>query len=199
MHHKLEKYLYKKYPVLFEEHSLPMIKTSMCWGISCENGWLMLLDNLCYQITNHIEQQHQLIIYVKEQEKKYFDMGNPIDVRPNNVKEKVQQVKFKQVKEKFGMLRVYFSGGDETIKNMVNFAENLSKYICEECGKFDATVGKTTKGWLRTVCYDCNSVSKKNNNSWKLFKQNKELSNILKRSMESKKKNLSYGVLEKKS
>ena len=38
---------------------------------------------------------------------------------------------------------------------MVSFAEKLSESICEECGKFDYSIGRTTKGWLRNVCREC--------------------------------------------
>jgi len=44
-------------------------------------------------------------------------------------------VKIAQVKEKFGTLRFYYDGGDDTIRGMVEFAEYLSSKTCQETGK----------------------------------------------------------------
>lgn len=43
-------------------------------------------------------------------------------------------VKIAQVKEKFGTLRFYYDGGDDTIRGMVEFAEYLSSKTCQETG-----------------------------------------------------------------
>ena len=57
-----------------------------------------------------------------------------------------------QVKEKFGGLRFYYSGGDEYIDGLVAMAEAMSCVTCERCGE----VGKQNqKGWIETLCYDC--------------------------------------------
>jgi len=39
-----------------------------------------------------------------------------------------------QVKEKFGGLRFYFSGGDESFHDFVHAVEHISHYVCEQCG-----------------------------------------------------------------
>jgi hypothetical protein len=48
------------------------------------------------------------------------------------------EVVVEQVKEKFGGLRVYYRGGDDTIIGMVRLAEHLSFNTCEQCG--DSTI-----------------------------------------------------------
>ena len=54
-----------------------------------------------------------------------------------------------QIKEKFGTLRFYYDGGDETISGMVTMAEAISSVTCEVCG----SPGKLRQGgWLRTLC-----------------------------------------------
>jgi hypothetical protein len=61
-----------------------------------------------------------------------------------------------QVKEKFGVLRFYFSNGDDDAAGMVQFAEWLSGVTCEACGNTDTdTIGSTTKGWIKTCCKKC--------------------------------------------
>lgn len=55
-----------------------------------------------------------------------------------------------QTKEKFGELRVYHSAGDERSREIIDTAEWLSSWICEDCG----APGRLRKrrGWYRTVC-----------------------------------------------
>lgn len=54
-----------------------------------------------------------------------------------------------QVKEKFGTLRFYYSGGDEYVRELVDVVELASERKCEVCGKY-ATL--RSGGWLRTLC-----------------------------------------------
>ena len=54
-----------------------------------------------------------------------------------------------QVKEKFGTLRFYYSGGDDYISQLVDSAETQSGKMCEVCGKEGKLRGG---GWLKTLC-----------------------------------------------
>lgn len=58
--------------------------------------------------------------------------------------------KTSQTKEKFGELRVYHNAGDEVSREIVDTAEWLSSWICEDCGAPGHT--RTKRGWYRTVC-----------------------------------------------
>jgi len=62
------------------------------------------------------------------------------------------QVTLDQVKEKFGTLRFYYTGGDEYISGMVAMAESMSGVICESCGNPGEQKGG---GWVRTICEPC--------------------------------------------
>ncbi len=65
------------------------------------------------------------------------------------IPDEVDPVQIDQIKEKFGSLRYYYTGGDEYIAGMVDLVEELSTRICERCGK----PGKIrTGGWLKTLC-----------------------------------------------
>jgi hypothetical protein len=59
------------------------------------------------------------------------------------------QVTLDQVKEKFGTLRFYYSGGDDTISGMVRMAESMSAVTCETCGNPGTRTGG---GWIKTAC-----------------------------------------------
>ena len=54
-----------------------------------------------------------------------------------------------QVKEKFGTLRFYYTGGDDEISGMVRMAESMSGVVCEECG---APGKRRGGGWIYTAC-----------------------------------------------
>lgn len=179
MESTIENYLYKKYPKIFENHSKPMSETCMCWGCCHEKGWLKLLDKLCADITYYIKNQHNSVdYYLKSEQEKLNEDPNYKVKFPEWAKEKIPFVRFDQVKEKFGMLRIYYTGGDLKTSAMISFAESLSEHICETCGKFDITVGKTTEGWIHSICKSCNNEMDK---SWKLLSSNKELESLLDR------------------
>lgn len=58
-----------------------------------------------------------------------------------------------QVKEKWGMLTIYYYGGTEEIDTFVDDACKKSTTICENCGKLGEI--KCKGGWYFTVCDDC--------------------------------------------
>lgn len=117
---ELDDKLVQKYPKIFADRHGSPQSTAMCWGFECDDGWYWLIDNMC----NHIQ--------------KYIDLN------------KVPQVIATQVKQKFGTLRFYYTGGDEKIHGIVSHTEWLSGTICEECGTHEH-VG-TTIGWNVTLC-----------------------------------------------
>ena len=54
-----------------------------------------------------------------------------------------------QVKEKFGGLRFYIGGGNDTIFKIITKYETLSYSVCEDCGQPGQV---RTGGWIRTLC-----------------------------------------------
>ena len=67
-------------------------------------------------------------------------------------KEKVPAVYIDQIKEKFGNLRYYYSGGNEAVSGMVRLAESISMKTCEESG-MPGVMCQKGKGmkWYRTL------------------------------------------------
>ncbi len=130
MKKELQDKLFEKYPKIFVQRKLPMTETCMCWGVDCGDGWFWLIDMLCSQLQWDIDKN-----------------GHP-------------QIEAVQVKEKFGSLRFYVNGEDDTQHGMIRLAEYMSEYICEKCG---ATAGVTqTEGWIVTLCPKCMAERKKN-------------------------------------
>ena len=70
------------------------------------------------------------------------------------------KVQIIQVKEKFGGLRFYVSGGDEFLRGAITFAENFSYKVCEDCGSEGAP---NDEGWISTLCGPCRFKRRKAN------------------------------------
>jgi hypothetical protein len=142
MREELDKQLCEKYPLLFRDRNAPMTETCMCWGFDCGDGWYTIINNLCANIQSHINWSHKS----HEWDLKW-NAEHPEQQR--SVCEIVPQVVVDQVKEKFGTLRFYYSGGDDAIHGMVRMAESMSAVMCEQCGAPAKTQGP---GWIRTLC-----------------------------------------------
>ena len=61
---------------------------------------------------------------------------------------------FLQIKEKFGTLRVYFSG-PERIRPLIESAEAESTVTCESCGTVRDVLMTTFQGWCKNKCVEC--------------------------------------------
>jgi hypothetical protein len=90
--------------------------------IACLPGWLDLIDELCRTLKTHMDAHPEL---------------PPLKVR--------------QVKEKFGGLRFYYSGGDTACREAVAAAEGRSMSTCEVCGQTGTLGGER---WLSVRCLD---------------------------------------------
>ncbi len=120
MKNELDDLLCQKYPKIFAERNLTADKSCMYWGFSCHDGWFDIIDVLCAQLQFWTDRN-----------------GAP-------------QVTAKQVKEKFGVLRFYCSGGNDHTFGMVVMAQSMSSRICEVCGSPGAM--EEEDGWYRVRC-----------------------------------------------
>jgi hypothetical protein len=124
MKQEFDELLCARYPKLMVNRQKTMQETCMYWGFECGDGWFDILDQLMANIQKHID--------LKERQ------GLSIP-----------QVTVDQVKEKFGTLSFYYTGGDEYIFGLVSMASSMSGVTCEACGK----PGKQTDGnWIKTRC-----------------------------------------------
>jgi hypothetical protein len=125
MDQELQNQLFEKYPNLFSNKDKSPRESCMAWGIECNSGWYDLLSAVCWRIFQHEK-----------------NIADPYYV----------PVKFDQIKEKFGGIRIYYSGGDDYIRGVVSLADEMSYKICEVCGNS----GKPNKGgWITTLCDSC--------------------------------------------
>lgn len=117
---------FEKYDA-FEKHmtgQFSQMFTEPYGGFCCGEGWWPIIAELCSQIQNHINWKNRQL-------------------------EIVPQVVVGQIKEKFGGLRFYYSGGDDEISGMVRMAEAWANNTCETCG---APGKRRDGGWIKTLC-----------------------------------------------
>ena len=112
------------------EAKFPEMYSRPYGGVCVGEGWWPIIEALSNQIHYHVKW--------KNEQKEKYGRGNgcsPVIVL--------------QIKEKFGGLRFYYEGGDDTVDGMVRMAESWAARSCEECGK----PGKSRDGgWIRTLC-----------------------------------------------
>ena len=141
------------------------------FGIEVGSGWYMLLYNLMSEIEMHIsnvnrnrknEHRTKLGGYLRKtrfrlpwKRKKLRALLEWIENKLPKGLPEMPPIQIEQIKEKFGGLRFYYSGGDKEIDGMVSLAESLSYHICESCGT-TIDVGRTS-GWVTTICKSCYS------------------------------------------
>lgn len=92
----------------------------------CGDGWLPLI----------------------EQAKTIIDKYNL--THPSN-----EPLKFTQIKEKWGGLRLYLNYYIPEISNKIHKIENKSFEFCEHCGNSQNIKTENTHGWTMTLCDKC--------------------------------------------
>ena len=189
MKQELDKLLCERYPKMMVNREKSMQETCMCWGFECGEGWFNILDQLMGNIQHHIDwkekqrnwaiEYNEMAAQAKAGNSELFDesmkdlvdqeykerrkqelINNPL----REVGQPVCQVTLDQVKEKFGTLRFYYSGGDDYISGLVSMAESMSAVTCEECGNPGKQVGG---GWITTLCKEhaeARGIYKEDNN-----------------------------------
>lgn len=181
MKNKLED-LVAKYPIIFRDRHGDVTRTAMCWGFECGDGWYDLLDVLCANIQNHVDNARKYrartIRFNRALKRAWAGDINALmryhtndknkgpsdwtydsverDLREvhelREVPKRVKKVIAVQVKEKFGGLRFYYDGGDSVISGMVQMAEGMSYRTCEICGCQAQT---RRDRWITTQCDPC--------------------------------------------
>lgn len=160
---ELEQKLIEKYPILFRDVNEPVTKSCMAFGCEFSDGWYKLLDELCEYITRLSNRTDLLKLnkeYHTEENRGFIYLKRPT-------------ISFTQVKEKFGMMRIYWSGNSvenweeicakvhqddreravnkyyDEVQNAIDYVEYLSSKVCEVCG-LPGTMSK--EGWMSVRC-----------------------------------------------
>jgi len=207
MNKLLDDYLCKKYPKIFADRKKPMNQTAMCWGFDCEDGWFLLIDGLCAAIQSHVDNAPwkpekslrnwfgnlwnktvgNWVLYPAANKFLKYDnyqkVSSLCSYTTRYVPAPIPQVVARQVKEKFGSLRFYVSGSDDTVDGIIRLAEVMSVRICEKCGALNELVTLAGQGWIQTTCSACTQNKNRKNHEENL---DPELINIFKQIRQEK-------------
>lgn len=112
------------------EHQFPDMLSKHYGGLDIAYGWVKIVFAIMQTIKNHEDN------LLRQRGPEYFGTEyHPVIVD--------------QIKEKFGGLRFYYSGGDGYVDGLVTMAEQWAEQTCEICGER----GELRKlGWMRTLC-----------------------------------------------
>lgn len=170
MKEELDKQLVERFPRMFRNRYADMRTTAMCWGFECGDGWYQILLSLCDNIDHHIKWKRKMRVHdlrlarAKKRGRdavlEYICKGKTPSMwdeeRADVIMEEelrltpyVHHVTADQVKEKFGGLRFYYTGGDDEVSGMVRMAESWAAVTCETCGDRGTL---RHGGWIRTLC-----------------------------------------------
>lgn len=130
MDKNLENELVKKYPILYSDFRDRSCRWAIKYGACIGDGWFKILDELSAKLEKEVEK---------------FENDPP---------------KLGQIKEKFGLLRVYFQNTKHDVSKlneMIWEVESLSTEICEFCGEA-GSLKKSERGWMKTLCNKCEEV-----------------------------------------
>lgn len=123
------------------ENQFPKMFSNKYGGFSVDPGWWHIIEHLCFNIQDYIDQQQEYCNWYNNlKDKSAASIKSPIPV---------EQVVVHQIKEKFGGLRFYYSGGDDRILGMVSMAERWASVTCETCGSHGSP---RYGGWIKTLC-----------------------------------------------
>lgn len=157
MNKELEKYLVDRYPKIL---SISDANREHCYGMfgfECGDGWFLHLNRMFTAIQSMIDFSESSYENSQHRYNKlsWYNKLCSIHKRSRyhylrDYEPPIPQVIAVQIKEKFGTLRFYYTGGDERITPIVDFYESYTAYICEDCGSID-NIG-STGGWIRNVC-----------------------------------------------
>ena len=125
MNKGLDNKLCEECPNLYRDRRASIQVSAMPFGFDAMNGWFDIIYDLSVKL-------EKLILDLPE--------------------EKRASYRAVQVKEKFGTLRFYMSAETDEMEDAIREAERLSAITCEYCGKPGSL---RTKGWLFTLCDDC--------------------------------------------
>ena len=75
------------------------------------------------------------------------------EIRPHLIaSNKLTNFRFSQLKEKYGIMRMYNFGSCASVEEITCLYERFSKFICYACGNFSSL---ETAGWIGFFCAEC--------------------------------------------
>lgn len=101
----------------------------LTYGLEYGEGWNAIVEELLEKIQDHLAEKYAA---------GFRDPDNEFSIQ--------------QIKQKFGILRVYVSGADDAIHRWIFEAERKSAAVCEMCGSPGSLHCAYGGYWLHTMC-----------------------------------------------
>jgi hypothetical protein len=143
---ELDQHITEKYPLIFSQPC----------DIGINDGWFDIIDMLCANIQNRIDnavtQRQYAIEWNEDVNDPNFEWTKFGEREERKVPELVEQVVAKQIKEKFGTLRFYYDGGDDYIRGLESMAVSMTSRICEQCGCPGTSRSTKKQRWVLVLC-----------------------------------------------
>ena len=143
---ELDQHIREKYPLIFPDRC----------EMSINDGWFDIIDMLCANIQNRIDnavtQRKYAIEWNEDVNDPDFEWTKFGEREERKVPELIEQVVAKQIKEKFGTLRFYYNGGDDYILGLVAMADSMTSRVCEECGSPGVARSTKKQRWVCVLC-----------------------------------------------
>jgi len=135
----------KRHPTLFEKSKTDSFQIGQ--------GWLLIVDTLCYLLSSRLEGAKNRLKYVKELNNAP-KTKNLYDTQISEIETAIEQYQkdiptIIHVKEKFGGLIFKCIVETEEARNYIDFAQTLSMRTCECCG---APGEPRNEGWTKVLC-----------------------------------------------
>jgi hypothetical protein len=118
-----KKIILEAWSIFFDEEPE---NTDVAFEMACDDGWANIIKTAAKLLHKHNQQKKNDLAYV-----------------PAHVE---------QIKEKFGSLRMYISGGDYWTNGVVDMTEELSHSICEVSGAEGSLYRRGN--WFKTLSED---------------------------------------------
>ena len=143
---ELDQHIREKYPLIFPDRC----------EMSINDGWFDIIDMLCANIQNRIDnavtQRKYAIEWNEDVNDPDFEWTKFGEREERKVPELIEQVVAKQIKEKFGTLRFYYDGGDDYIRGLEAMAASMTSRICEQCGSPGTSRSTKKQRWVLVLC-----------------------------------------------
>lgn len=117
---------------------------------------------------------HPFEVFGVECHKGWFDLLKPIFEyvqEYNKDKPEEEQIRFLQIKEKWGSLDIYTNFSTFKLTKLIEEAEEKADHTCEECGSTE-NIGVRLNGWVTTMCLDCAKKEAKEKDCPQLWERN---------------------------
>lgn len=81
-------------------------------------------------------------------------------IETNKFQNEYDKIYIVQVKQKFGELRVYYDGLNDTVVNsIIEKTELIADTVCENCCSTKEVTKRYIRGWVCTLCSNCKDES----------------------------------------